>query len=287
MLIDNIRRTLELAADDFRAASRDVGALEVQMLQIPHGEAFDIEQERTRRKQGAMSMTGIPYDGPNGRVHCLRVFSFANDQRLERFQELARRVMPVVNQAFRATGVNREPLTSARDWLSLIFDAGLRPHAGFALRIDEELQSDEDFVRYTNGKANLYDLRFRATSLDVFLDAAELLRIVAVRPERTEGDEEFSKAGYLDLLVDQEKRTIRRRGHGAIVDLGTSVVGWHIFSVLFNAGESDVAEEILKSRYPGEWDGRRNAIKELRTALIPVGVTVQHRKWRLIEAERT
>ena len=90
------------------------------------------------------------------------------------------------------------------------------------------------------------------------------------------------KAGVLDLLVDENKRSIRRLRYDKAVDLSGALVRWHIFSVAYSAAPEQATLDDLKDDYPGEWDARRNAVSELNGELKKIGIRVHNRTLQLV-----
>ncbi len=80
------------------------------------------------------------------------------------------------------------------------------------------------------------------------------------------------------ILVDQKNRSVRRRGHGdKVVDLQKSAVGWHIFLTALNTAPQQVTVKAMKDGYPGSWDARASAVRDLSRRLKPLGLRINNR----------
>ena len=86
------------------------------------------------------------------------------------------------------------------------------------------------------------------------------------------------------MIVDQKARTIGRQGFTVTVTLSMRPKLWHIFWVLFQAGIHGSTKVQLTRNYAGESDGSalRNQKRELNNELIPLGIEVQKRAWKLV-----
>ncbi len=92
--------------------------------------------------------------------------------------------------------------------------------------------------------------------------------------------EGVEKPGVHGLTVNLGARTIRRKGYEGTVSLDARPVVWHVFRVLFLAGDRQATLDKLRNGYPGEWNGnaRNQAYNELKIAIAPLGMTVQNRQ---------
>lgn len=96
--------------------------------------------------------------------------------------------------------------------------------------------------------------------------------------------ERWIEAEYLDLLYNERRCLIKRRGNRNEVNLSNHPAQWHTFRVFVAAGGGEAPLEVWRSDYPGKWTGHRQTVAALRDELIPLGVTVEKGKRRLIDA---
>lgn len=91
--------------------------------------------------------------------------------------------------------------------------------------------------------------------------------------------------GYLGLIVDSDRRTVRRAGHHAVVDLARADIPWIIFFKMFEGGERGTTIEVLENEYPGSWSlaAKRSAIRSLKERLVALSITVPDGKHVLVE----
>ena len=89
--------------------------------------------------------------------------------------------------------------------------------------------------------------------------------------------------GYLNLLVDDKARTIRRIGHDAVVNLQSKPTLWSTFCIFYAAGDADAPEAAWRNALQGEWDAHRETCKRLREVLAALGIRIPNRGRRLID----
>lgn len=89
--------------------------------------------------------------------------------------------------------------------------------------------------------------------------------------------------GFLELIVDDAAKVIRREGVDALpVELGRSEVMWHIFRTCYEYVGEQVPIEVLENGYPGgNVEGRKRMTNALNKRLRLLGVKVEDR--RLVE----
>ena len=87
--------------------------------------------------------------------------------------------------------------------------------------------------------------------------------------------------GYLSLRVDDDRRTIKRDGYTAVVNLQDSRIKWAIFKKLAENRDIPVAPEAIVAIWETNGIARKpsagtvnDAIGELRTALKAIGLTI-------------
>lgn len=97
-------------------------------------------------------------------------------------------------------------------------------------------------------------------------------------------DDQPMKPGYLELLVNHEKRTVAREDVcKSPVQLTEAL--WHIFLPLFEAEGNIVTTDVIRNKYPGESSGRHTAISALRAKLKGFGVAISRGpEYRLVKS---
>lgn len=103
-------------------------------------------------------------------------------------------------------------------------------------------------------------------------------------PEESDSRKVTSAApeGHLGLIVDVDHRTIRRRGHDAMIDLRNKGAVWDTFMAFYKAGDEDASEESWKTAFSGEWSGRRMIVTRLREELVALAITIPNGGRRLV-----
>ena len=98
------------------------------------------------------------------------------------------------------------------------------------------------------------------------------------------GDDEIigphEQRGPFGVIVDLEKRTVRRKGRRPI-ELESAGIQYHIFRVVFEARGEAADTEMLRNGYPGEWDARYAACNALNKSLKSLGISVK--RWALVD----
>jgi hypothetical protein len=87
--------------------------------------------------------------------------------------------------------------------------------------------------------------------------------------------------GYLNLIVNRERRTVGRRGCAVTVEL--TEAEWSIFQPMFDAGAAGIAKAVAQHGYRGDADGIGMAKSRLKEKLEPLAVTIEARGWRLMD----
>jgi hypothetical protein len=88
--------------------------------------------------------------------------------------------------------------------------------------------------------------------------------------------------GHLGLVVDFDRRTIRREGHDAVVDLSSKSALWETFRVFYAAENADAPVEAWKNALSGEWSSSRTHCSRLRSELAALAITIPDRGRRLV-----
>lgn len=91
-------------------------------------------------------------------------------------------------------------------------------------------------------------------------------------------------AGYLDLMVDRERREVRRSGdkHQENFVKLSGDCDWHTFLVAFDAGPTGATNAQWERGYPGKWDARRKRKSAVQEKLVELDVAFSENELRLI-----
>lgn len=93
-----------------------------------------------------------------------------------------------------------------------------------------------------------------------------------------------SEWNHLELIVDLERRTVKRKGYELTVKLDGSPRLWEVFLVLWRTGEKPASDEEIIAALDGESEKQnlRRHRTNLRERFIPLRITIPNNENRLV-----
>lgn len=121
-------------------------------------------------------------------------------------------------------------------------------------------------------------------TMSFVLSVDECLRRVLTRiAEESQEQPELPLPGHLGLQVNREKRLLGRREVGIRIDFHRKDVLWRIFYKLYTSPGQTFSRTELAQVTDSSEDAISEVISSLRKMLKPLGVTVQKKRYQLIE----